>query len=255
MSKNKNNKDQMSIVKFVIPTMLSLLAICCGISAIRYSYSGNFILASSLILIACFIDGIDGRIARFLNAASTFGAEMDSLADVINFGVAPGFVVYCWKMNEIGIDVVAWFVVLLMACCMAIRLARFNADLTTKDQNDPLVKYFFKGIPAPAAAALAIWPLVLFFRFGQGIWSEPIFVVANTTILALLAGSTIPTPCLKKVKIPTGFKNVVLIISTMFVITLILDPWMALSILGTAYLALIVIGLFFYLHFKRQKSK
>ena len=112
MSKNKNNKDQMSIVKFVIPTMLSLLAICCGISAIRYSYSGNFILASSLILIASFIDGIDGRIARFLNASSTFGAEMDSLADVINFGVAPGFVVYCWKMNEIGIDVVAWFVVL-----------------------------------------------------------------------------------------------------------------------------------------------
>ena len=142
-----------------------------------------------------------------------------------------------------------------MACCMAIRLARFNADLTTKDQNDPLVKYFFKGIPAPAAAVLTIWPLVLFFRFGQGIWSEPIFVIANTTILALLAGSTIPTPCFKKVKVPTGFKNLVLIISAMFVITLILDPWMALSILGTLYLISIVIGLFFYLSFKRQKSK
>ena len=135
MKKNKE-KNQLYFTKFV-PTMLSLLALCFGISAIKYSYSGHIMLATSLLLIACFLDGIDGRIARFLKVSSDFGAQMDSLADLVNFGVAPGFILYCWKLNEMQLGFLSWFAVLLLACCMAIRLARFNVDLTTKDQNDP----------------------------------------------------------------------------------------------------------------------
>lgn len=252
--KMKNNKEgQLDFIKFV-PTMLSLLALCCGVSAIRYSFSGYFVFSVSLLLFACFLDGIDGRVARFLNVSSSFGAEMDSLADLVNFGVAPGFIVYCWKMNEIEFNGIAWFAVMLLSCCMAIRLARFNVDLTTKDQNDPLVKYFFKGVPAPAAAALVIFPLILNFRFGYGFWVNPMFVVMNTLVVALLAGSVLPTPCFKKIKINPKYKNLVLLLAIMYIALFVSSPWLALSLLGIVYIISIVIGFFVYSHFKRQKE-
>ncbi len=252
--KMKKNKDgQLDFIKFV-PTMLSLLALCCGVSAIRYSFSGYFMFAVSLLLFACFLDGIDGRVARFLNVSSSFGAEMDSLADLVNFGVAPGFIVYCWKMNEIEFNGIAWFAVMLLACCMAIRLARFNVDLTTKDQNDPLVKYFFKGVPAPAAAGLVIFPLILNFKFGHGFWVEPIFVAINTLVVALLAGSTLPTPCFKKIKIKPQYKNVVLIVAAMFAVLFVSSPWLAFSVLGFLYILSIIAGIFVYLYFKKEKN-
>ena len=249
-----NEENQVYFTKFV-PTLLSLLALCCGVSSIRYGYSGNYVLAATLLLIACFLDGIDGRVARFLNVSSDFGAQIDSLADLVNFGVAPGFVVYCWKINEFEVSGIAWFAVMLLASCMAIRLARFNVDLTTKDQNDPLVKYFFKGVPAPAAACLAILPMILYFQFGYGFWSEPIFVVINTMMVALLAGSTIPTPCFKKVKIKEEYKNIVLILAAMLIILLVIKPWLALSLTGVIYVISIVISIFVFFKFKREKAK
>lgn len=249
----KENKEQLYFVRF-IPTMMSLLALCCGVSAIRYGYANNFVAAVSLILFACFLDGIDGRVARFLNVSSNFGAEMDSLADLVNFGVAPGFVVYCWKMNEMEFNAISWFAVMLLACCMAIRLARFNVDLTTKDQNDPLVKYFFKGVPAPAAAGLVIWPIILNFYFGIGFWSEPIFVVANTLVIALLAGGTLPTPCFKKIKIGSQYKNLVWIFASALIALFVLRPWLALSVIGALYIISIIIGIFVYLNFKKNKN-
>jgi len=246
----KNKDGQLYFVRFV-PTLLSLLALCCGVSAIKYGYLGSFMIASSLLLFACFLDGVDGRIARFLNVSSDFGAQMDSLADLVNFGVSPGFVVYCWKMNEIEFNGISWFAVMLLACCMAIRLARFNVDLTTKDQNDPLVKYFFKGVPAPAAAGLVILPLILSFRFGRGFWTEPVFVVINTLVVALLAGGTLPTPCFKKIKISNRYKNLVLILASMLAILFVSDTWLAFSVLGALYIASIVIGIFVYFNFKK----
>ena len=250
-SKNENKDNQLDFVKFV-PTLLSLLALCCGVSAIKYGYSGNYAIATSLLLFACFLDGIDGRIARLLNVFSDFGAQMDSLADLVNFGVAPGFLVYCWKMNEIELSGISWFAVMFLACCMAIRLARFNVDLTTKDQNNPLVKYFFRGIPAPAAAGLVVLPLVLNFQFGYGFWNEPCFVVINTLIIALLAGSTLPTPCFKKIKVKDNYKNLTLILSSILIIILLIRPWLAFSILGILYVISIIVGIFIYLNFKKN---
>lgn len=248
---NKNKDNQLTFTKF-IPTLISLLALCSGISAINYSYLGNFMTATSLLLFACFLDGIDGRIARFLNASSEFGAQMDSLADLVNFGVAPGFVVYCWKMNEIEFNGISWFIVMFLACCMAIRLARFNADLSSEDKNNPLIKYFFKGIPAPAAAGLVILPLVLSFQFGYGFWSEPTFVLINTLAIALLAAGTFPTPCFKKVKIDTKYKNLFLIFVSVIAVLLVTKPWFALSFIGALYITSIIIGLFIYLNFKKN---
>jgi len=246
-------EKQIDFVKFV-PTMMSLMALCFGITAINFSYSGKFVFAVSFVLFACFLDGIDGRVARFLKVSSNFGAEIDSLADLVNFGVAPGFIVYCWKMNEFCLRSFSWFAVLLLACCMTIRLARFNVDLTTKDQNDPLVKYFFKGIPAPAAAGLVLLPMILNFQFGFGFFTEPLFVVINTIIVALLAGGTLPTPCFKKIKISDKYKNLVLIFASIFIILFIIRPWLSLSLLGLIYVASIVVGILVFLKFKNEKN-
>lgn len=255
MKKNNGTKTKALDFTRFVPTMMSLLALCFGVSAIKLAYAENFMFSTVCILLACFLDGIDGRIARFLNVSSDFGAEMDSLADLVNFGVAPGFLVYCWKMNEFELSSLAWFPVMLLACCMAIRLARFNVDLATKDQNDPLVKYFFKGVPAPAAAGLVIFPLILTFQFGNNVWAHPLFVIINTIVVALLAGGTLPTPCLKKIKIKDDYKNFFLIFATIIVILVVLEPWLAFSLIGVLYILMIIASLFVYLYFKKNKGK
>lgn len=251
---SKKNENQLDFIKF-IPTMLSLLALCFGVSSIKLAYSGYFGMAVSFILFACFLDGIDGRVARFLNASSDFGVQIDSLADLVNFGIAPGFVVYCWKMNEVGLDLISWAVVLMLACCMVIRLARFNVATMVEDKENPLVKYFFTGMPAPAVAGMVLLPLILNFQFGSGFFSCPIFVLVNTLIMALFAASTIPTPCLKKIKISEKYKHLVLIISSLWLITLIIKPWLGLSILGLLYVISIIIGIFVFVNFKKKQTK
>ena len=252
IKKKKQKNNEFFFTKFV-PTIISLLAVCCCLTAIKYAYLEKFVFAVSLVIFACFLDGIDGRVARFLNVSSDFGANIDSLADVINFGIAPGFVVYFWKKNEINFEVFYWASSMLLACCMAIRLARFNSDLSTKDQNSPLVKYFFVGMPAPAVAALVLWPLILSFEFGNSFfYTSNIYVILNTIILSLFAGSRIPTPCFKKVKIPDKYKNIVLITSIIYIILCFVRPWFALTILGITYFISIIIGFFVYSNFKRK---
>ena len=249
----KEEQNSFEITK-LIPNMITMTALCLGLLSVKLAITGDFSSSGICIIIACLFDGIDGRIARFLKVSSDFGAQMDSLADLVNFGVAPGFILYCWKLNEMQLGFLSWFAVLLLACCMAIRLARFNVDLTTKDQNDPLVKYFFRGMPAPAAAAMSIFPIVLSFKFGYGFWTNPLLVTIYTIIIALFAGSTIPTPCFKKIKISEKYKNLVLILVAMYVILLVSDPWIALSLLGILYSISILIGLSFYLKFKKNKK-
>lgn len=251
---NKNKDKQLYFFK-LIPNMISLLALCFGISSIKMAYSGYFMTAVSFILFACFLDGIDGRVARFLNVSSDFGVQIDSLADLVNFGIAPGFIVYCWKMNEIGIDIFSWAVVLMLGCCMALRLARFNVATKVEDKENPLVKYFFTGMPAPAVACMVVFPAILSFQFGYGFFSNPVFVIVNTFVMALFAASTIPTPCLKKIKISDKYKHLVLIIASLWLILLVVEPWLALSILGLLYIISIVVGIFVFMNFKKNQNK
>jgi CDP-diacylglycerol--serine O-phosphatidyltransferase len=238
-----------------IPTLLSLLAIWLGVSAIKYSLNGSFSIAATLLLSAAFLDGIDGRIARALNVSSDFGAQIDSLADNINFGVSPAFIMYFWKMNEFDINFVSWSVVLLLISCMTIRLARFNADLSIRDLDDPLVKYFFVGMPAPAVAAMVILPLVLSFQLGEGFWSTPIFVIMNTSVMALFAASKIPTPCFKHLHL-TGVYNIIYKATLYTLIALLLlgfvpqvpfTPWFSLTLLGIVYFITILIAIYVFL--------
>ena len=257
IKKRKKEKREKKINEFLfvrfLPTMISLLAVCSCLTAIKFAYMGKFIFSVSLVLFSCFLDGIDGRVARFFGVSSNFGVEIDSLADAINFGVTPAFVIYFWKINEINFQYFYWFSVMLLSCCMIIRLARFNSDLTVKDQNSPLVKFFFVGMPAPAVAGMVLWPLILSFEFGNNhFYTSNCYVICNTILLALFAASRIPTPCFKKIKIPVNYKLLVLIFSVMFIILCFIKIWLALSLLGILYVISILIGIMVYLNFKKK---
>ena len=144
----------------MIPNILTLLALCAGMTAIRFAINGKFEASVVAILIAGVLDGLDGRVARLLKASSSFGAQLDSLSDFVCFGVAPGMLLYIWTMNTIGSF--GWVVALLFAVCSALRLARFNTQIGIPDP--PAYAYnFFTGIPAPAAAGVAVIPLCAAF--------------------------------------------------------------------------------------------
>lgn len=251
----KEEQGSFEITK-LIPNMLTLSALFLGLFAVRMAIIGNFEAAVSCIIIACLFDGIDGNVARRLNASSEFGAQMDSLADFFNFGIAPGFIVYFWKMEEFDtIKRIAWFPVLILAACMAIRLARFNVALNSEDHDNPLNKYFFKGIPAPMAASLVLFPMVVSFEYPElSIFSCPLFVMINTTVMAVLAGSTIPTPCLKKIKFKATYKQIILVILAILLIGLLIKTWFTSIIICGFYIASILVGwIYYYKFYKEQK--
>ena len=155
----ENGKRQRSIkgvpIRVLVPNMVTLLALCAGITSIRMGVDGRYELAVSLIVLAAVFDALDGRIARFLKGTSRFGAEMDSLADFVNFGVAPAVLVYLWSLESM--KNLGWIVCLAFALCCAMRLARFNVALD--DEDAPAWKSnFFSGVPAPAGAAIALLP-------------------------------------------------------------------------------------------------
>ncbi|GMO62175.1 MAG: CDP-diacylglycerol--serine O-phosphatidyltransferase [Rickettsiales bacterium] len=247
------NNDKPFIIKS-IPTLLSLLAVWFGITAIRFAFSGDFDYAAGFMLFAAFLDGIDGRVARALGVSSDFGVQIDSLADAINFGVSPAFIIYMWRMNEFSSDKFAWFAALLLISSLIIRLARFNVATTTTDPDSPLVKYFFTGMPAPAVAAMTILPLVVTFQFGEGWWSEPIITILNTILMSIFAASTIPTPCLKKLHFAglynIAYKSTLYLILALFILGFIplipFSPWLSLVVLGIVYAISIVLSVIAY---------
>jgi CDP-diacylglycerol---serine O-phosphatidyltransferase len=238
----------------VIPNMITLTALCLSISSLRFALINQFDKAIMFIVIACFLDGIDGRVAKMLHASSDFGAQMDSLADFFNFGVAPGLVLYFWKMDEFKIKGVAWTAVLLLAICMAIRLARFNVGIS-RDQNNPLVKYFFQGMPAPAVAGMVMLPAIISLQFGEGFYSNANFVVGNVMLFSLFAASTIPTPAVTKIPIRQIYKNLVLVILAVFVIGMLTKPWMTLTIMALFYAVAILVGLIVYYKIKNSLKR
>ena len=138
--------------RVLLPNTLTLIGVCIGLSSINFALNQNFKLAIVAILFAAIIDGLDGRIARLIKGTSKVGKELDSLTDVISFGVAPGFIMYFWALNEIGNF--GWMLVLIYSVCCALRLARFN--LTVIDENESWKINFFEGVPSPAAAGLVL---------------------------------------------------------------------------------------------------
>jgi CDP-diacylglycerol--serine O-phosphatidyltransferase len=249
----EEKQDGFEIIK-LIPNMITMSALCLGLFAVRLAIIGDYQDATISIIIACLLDGMDGNVARRLKATSELGAQMDSLADFFNFGIAPGFLVYFWKMEQYdAVKRIAWFPVLILAICMAIRLARFNVGLMNEDHENPLNKYFFKGIPAPMAAILVLFPPILTFEFPQlTLFSNPLFVIINTTVVALMAGSTIPTPCFKKIKFKATYRQLILMIMAVLLVGLVVKTWLTSIVICTFYIFTIIGSWFYYYKFTKE---
>jgi len=185
-------------VNRLVPNVLTLLALCAGMTAVRFALNGNFQAAAYAIIVAGILDGLDGRVARLLKATSRFGAELDSLSDFVSFGVAPAAVMYLWTMS--ALNSIGWAIVLFYAVCCALRLARFNTQLNAEPA--PHMAGFFTGIPAPGGAALVLMPMFVSFEWGDWLARSPYLSAVWMTGIALLMVSKIPTLSLKKFSIP-----------------------------------------------------
>lgn len=241
-SGNRHRRFRMVPVRYLLPNLITLLALCSGVTAIRLGIEGRYELAVAAVMLAVVLDAVDGRLARLLKGTSRFGAELDSLADFVNFGVTPALLLYVWSLNTLR--TAGWVICLVLAICCALRLARFNVALD--DPNKPAwAGHFFTGAPAPAGAGLVLLPLYLSFLGiiddGHG-WA--LVIAPYVVLVALLMVSRIPTFSGKNLGPIRGDMVLPVLGLTVFaVVMLIAFPWETLSVVCLAYLALIPVSL------------
>ncbi len=234
--------------RMLVPSMITLGAICSGLTGVRMAWEGRFELAIVAVVFAAVLDGIDGRVARFLKSTSDFGEQMDSLADFVNFGVAPAMILYLWVLN--GARSLGWVVALVFAMCGCLRLARFNVMLEAPDQPDWKVN-FFTGVPSPAGALLALLPVYLGLL---GLDHSPFVLwvsMAYMLGIGFLMVSNIPTWSGKLAgqRVSQPFVLPVTLGALFLFVTLFSFPWISLTVASLAYLATLP---FSYRDYKRK---
>jgi CDP-diacylglycerol--serine O-phosphatidyltransferase len=223
-------------LRYMLPSIVTTFAICAGLTSVKLSIEGHLVSALYLIILAIFLDGLDGKLARFLDAASPFGAELDTLADFFNFGIAPGILLYSTFYMNSEFQNFGWLSCLVLAICCALRLARFNLTL-----DDPVVskksKEFFTGVPAPALACLALMPAFLYELGWSGIGNHAYAIAIYIIAIAGLGISTLPTFSAKHVSIPRKYVPVFVVCAAVFVVCMVAYPWLSLCVANTLYLA------------------
>jgi CDP-diacylglycerol--serine O-phosphatidyltransferase len=238
-------------VRTLLPNLITLLALCAGLTAIRLAMEEKLELALAAIVFAALLDGIDGRIARMLKGTSRFGAELDSLADFVNFGVAPALILYFWGLHEL--KSAGWIAALVFAICAGLRLARFNVMID--DPNKPIwAGNFFTGIPAPAGAITVLLPIyVTFLGVPMGlvtVW----FTFLYTLSIALLMVSRLPVFSGKRVgkRVPPEMVLPVFVMVVLFFALLVSYPWQVLTLGTLVYLACLPLGWLSYREHQRK---
>ena len=237
-------------LRFLVPNLVTLLALCSGVTSIRLAFEGRFEMAVGAVIVAVILDSLDGRIARMLKGASRFGAELDSLADFVNFGVAPAVLLYMWSLHELRN--LGWVAALALAIAAALRLARFN--VMAEDPHKPaFTKNYFTGIPAPAGAGLAMAPMYLGFL---GIIDQPVdaapYIIPYLLLVAFLMVSQIPSWSGKSMGgAVSGNKALIILTIALFTILLITAyTWEMLTALAAIYLLMLPFSMRAY---KRQE--
>jgi CDP-diacylglycerol---serine O-phosphatidyltransferase len=221
----------------LLPNLVSIMALCAGLTAIRYAIAGNFSLAVLLIGVAAALDGLDGRLARMLKSESAIGAELDSLCDFVNFGVTPALILYLWGLRpETSLG---WIAVLVYAVCCMLRLARFNVG--SRAVGEAAEKTSFIGVPSPAGALLVLSPLYLSFATDGALETPPVIVVAWMVGIGALMISKVRTPSLKRMTIATDYARYALVAAVVVVAALLTYPWVTLLILCMGYLAGVIL--------------
>lgn len=219
----------------ILPSSMTVLAICAGLTSIKYALDGQPHLAMALIAAAAVLDGLDGRVARMLDASTRMGAEIDSLADAVNFGVAPAVVVY---VSLLSTQPAGWIAVLFYAVCIVLRLARFNA-LLDETGLPAYTKEFFVGMPAPAGAIALLGLLAAQLQFGEGWWTSQWFTCSWIALTAMLLVSRIPMRKMHAVSVPPHLVAVLLAVLALVAAAAFLFPYILVLVLIAAYLCTI----------------
>ena len=217
----------------LLPNIVTVLALCAGLTAIRFGFQARWELAVLAIVLAGIFDALDGRLARLVGGSTKFGAELDSLSDFVSFGVAPAVLLYFWTLQHAR--GVGWALALLFAVCAALRLARFNTKLGVSDM--PAWAYnYFTGVPAPGAAGLVLLPMILSFQFGGAFLVSPVLNAAVIVTVAFLMISRIPTYSFKQFGVPHKLVLPVLLLVGLMAAFLVTSPWATVTVIGIAYI-------------------
>ena len=236
--------------RMILPNALTLIGVCIGLSSIKFALDSKFELSIIAIIVAAVFDGLDGRIARLIKGTSKVGKELDSLTDVISFGVAPAFIMYFWLLNNLG--KFGWLLCLIYVVCVALRLARFNINSNTEPSwRDN----FFEGVPSPAGGILVLMPLIFslseldIFNVNYNL-IVPIFFITTSFLLI----SKFPTYSLKKIVIPRSMTIFLLFGIVLFFGLLLIYTFKVIALSGLVYLMLIPISFLHYQKIKKQKN-
>ena len=243
-------------LRAVLPNAITAAALCSGLTGVRFAIAaasgavGDWQKALLAIVLAGVLDGIDGRIARLLKAQSRFGAELDSLADSLSFGMAPALILFLWSLQ--GLPRFGWFASLAFAICCALRLARFNARIDMDDQPHKSAG-FLTGVPAPVGAGLAFLPMYLWLATGEPLFREPWLVAVWLAAMAFLMISNIATLSWKSVRPGRSIRLGAIAIFALVFGALLTDPWWTLSAICLVYLAFMPVAMANYAKVKRQR--
>ena len=235
-SADAGDKPVLPLVQ-LLPNLVTLLGLCAGLTSIRYVLQDAYHIAAALLVLAALVDGMDGMLARMLNAASSFGAELDTLSDFVCFGVAPGIFVYHFLLS--GLPGLGWLFVLVYVICACLRLARFNVN---RDTPQPPGRAHFVGVPAPAGAMLALLPVYLTLAGWVDMRDWPAAVAVYVTVIGLLMVSRLPTPSPKGLTVQRNRAIWVLLGVAVFAGALAMRPWTVLLLTDLVYLALLAQG-------------
>jgi CDP-diacylglycerol---serine O-phosphatidyltransferase len=238
-------------LRAVIPNAITAAALCSGLTGIRFAIAENWSFAILAVILAGLLDGIDGRIARLLKAQSRFGAELDSLADSLSFGMAPALIFYMWTLQDL--PRLGWFAALAFAICCALRLARFNAQIDVDDQPHKSAG-FLTGVPAPVGAGLAFLPFYLWMATGRDEFREPILCALWMGLIAFLMISNLATLSWTSLRPRRSVRLELIAFAGILFAALLLEPWWTLVAICAVYLALIPLGIVRYARVRRQRE-
>ena len=238
--------------RMILPNAITLIGVCIGLSSIKFAIDGKFAISIIAIMFAGLMDALDGRIARLIKGTSKMGKELDSLGDVISFGVAPALIMYFWNLQYL--DKLGWFVCLIYVVCVALRLARFNINT---DEEISWKDNFFEGLPSPAGGILVLMPLIIsfsglekfLFKINYDLLVPTLFI-----IISILLISTIPTYSFKKIVIPRTMTKFLLFGLVLFFGALLVYTFKILAVSSIIYICLIPISYFHYKKIKKEKN-
>ena len=241
------NKSQFKIVsakksRYILPSILTLIGVCLGISSIKFSLDQNYGLAVIFLLFAALLDALDGRIARLIKGTSEFGKELDSLTDFVSFGIAPAFIIYFWELKNYG--KIGWAITLIFSVCCVLRLARFNVFKIP--ENEEWKINYFQGVPSPAGGGLILLPLIYELSNFDFSFDIKFFTPYLVFLVSILLISKIPTYSFKKITISSKLTIFLLLGIGITFVSLIFFTFKTLLIIGTGYLMMIPFSYFTY---------